>query len=262
MAEHELQERDEFYIGYVPDAPPQVAAHSRRFVGVTVILALAVAATVAVAQRPFAVAFFDFGQPRIYEGVLEMWPHPMLRIDRPGDASAAPTSLYYLVGFGKFGAESDVGEFAGQRVSLEGTPIYRDDQTMLEVVGGTVQSLGDGLAESSGADPATPASLGRHTLVGEIVDSKCHFGVMKPGDLKPHRACATLCIRGGIPPVFIVRRDGQAARHLLLVGEDGRALNQEILDWVAETMEITGEVVRSGEMWMLRAEPSSFKRRG
>lgn len=245
---------DDFYIGYMPEAPPRVASHARRFVGLVLVAVLGVAATLALAQRPFAVAFFDFGKPRAYEGILETWPHPVLRVERPGDATSAPTSIYYLVGFGKHGAEADVGDLVGRRIKLQGTPIYRDDQTMLEVVTGSVEEAEGGAVHKTDE----PVSLGRHALVGEIVDSKCYLGVMKPGDRKAHRACATLCIRGGVPPVFVVRQ-GEASRYLLLVGEDGRALNQEIIDWIAEPMEITGEVVRTGDLWMLKAEPASFK---
>ena len=39
---------------------------------------------------------------------------------------------------------------------------------------------------------------------GEIVDPKCFFGVMKPGEGKPHKDCAIRCILGGIPPVLKV----------------------------------------------------------
>lgn len=256
MAERD-ETQDDFYIGYMPEAPSAVASHARRFIVGLLVGVAAMAAAIAVAQRPFAVAFFDFGQPRTYEGVLEMWPHPMLRVDRPGDAAGAPSSLYYLVGFGKHGAEADVGELAGRRIKLQGTPVYRDDQTMLEVVSGTVE-VDDTAAAVS--EPPAAVSLGRHSLIGEIVDSKCHFGVMKPGERKAHRACATLCIRGGVPPVFVVRQGHEPVRYLLLVGEDGRALNQEILDWVAEPVEISGEVQRAGDLWVLKAEPSTIRK--
>ena len=60
--------------------------------------------------------------------------------------------------------------------------------------------------------PLMPTSLGVATLRGEIVDSKCYLGAMKPGDQKTHKACATLCIRGGIPPVLVERLPGGGTR--------------------------------------------------
>lgn len=259
----EPQSNDDFYIGYEERAPATIAGHNRRWILIALISVLAVASGLALAQKPFAVSFFDFGSPRTYEGVVESRPHPVLHVERPGDGTGtgAEVSTYLLVGFGKHGAESNVSQYEGRRIRLEATPIYRDDQTMLEVVAGTVEPLDDSRPGGE-ARVSRTASYGSQTLRGEIVDSKCHFGVMKPGNLKAHRACASLCIRGGVPPVFIVRQEGEPTRHLLLVGSDGRALNQEVLDFVAESIEITGELVRVGDQWQLRAEPQTFKRIG
>ena len=95
--------------------------------------------------------------------------------------------------------------------------------------------------------------LGSMTLVGEIIDAKCYYGVMKPGHLKPHRSCAVRCISGGLPPMLMVQ-DGSGRRvYFLLVSADGRAVNDEVLDLVAEPVEITGRVVRSGDLLVLKA---------
>ena len=103
-------------------------------------------------------------------------------------------------------------------------------------------------------------SLGRQTLVGEIVDSKCYLGVMNPGQLLPHRACAILCISGGIPPVLLVRQKIGPAIYLLLVSADGQPVNQQVLDLVAEPVQITGEVERQGDWLILRADPARYQR--
>ena len=107
--------------------------------------------------------------------------------------------------------------------------------------------------------PAARISLGRRTFIGEIVDSKCFLGVMNPGQLKPHRACAVRCISGGVPPVLLVRQTDGTARYLLLVAPDGQPVNQRVLDLVAEPVEITGEVERQGELLVLRADPKSYR---
>ena len=78
---------------------------------------------------------------------------------------------------------------------------------------------------------------------------------MNPGRTKVHRDCAARCISGGIPPAFVTA-DGFYS----LVGGDGRPVQHEVLDWVGETIEVTGTVQRSGETLILRAEPSSFRR--
>ena len=146
----------------------------------------------------------------------------------------------------------------GQRVQLEGTLIYRDDQTMIEVVAGSVQTLGADRIDPAASNAPT---VGRFTLTGEIIDSKCYLGVMKPGNLKPHRSCAIRCISGGIPPIFVARDESGAALHLLMIGGDGRTLNKEVLDFVADPIELDGEIVRDGGLLVLRTEPTSFRRR-
>lgn len=270
MAEHTDRpaSEDDFYIGYLPQAPTAVAGTVRRAVLGLLLLAALVAAVLALAQRPFDVSFFEFGAPRAFVGTVVLEPYPMLRLDRPGhDGSpdGVAASHYYVVAFGKSGAHQALAPFDGQRVELEGSLIYRDDQTMLELVDGSVNPLPSGVplaAVASGLE-----SWGEVTLRGEIVDSKCYLGVMKPGHHKPHRACASLCIRGGIPPIFVPYGDDAAnseaalaTGHLLLVGPERRALSDEILDWLAEPVEITGRVHRLDDVWMLEADPRDFRR--
>jgi hypothetical protein len=48
--------------------------------------------------------------------------------------------------------------------------------------------------------------------------------------------------------------------HLLLLGEDGRALGRELLPWVAEIVEVRGRVSREDGLLVLRAEPQRYRR--
>jgi hypothetical protein len=243
----------DFYIGYQREAPPTLAAFLRRLVVTLLVTAGVVAVTLAALQQPFDPGVFEFGVVRDFEGVLKERPHPQLLVDRPGGASGEP-SRFYLVATGKRGADEEVAGFDGRRVLLRGSLIHREGQTMVELVSGSVEPTA-----AFETAPATAAvDLGIHTLRGEIVDSKCFLGVMKPGRGKPHRACATLCIRGGIPPVLRVETLGGEHRHFLLTDETGGAVNDRVLDLVGEPVEITGRVLRAGELLELRADPSSF----
>lgn len=243
----ETPERDEFYVGYLPTAPAGVA----RFVRGAVLLVLAVAAVVAgvlaIAQKPFGPGVFEFGIERPYEGILHEKPYPTLDVE--------PGTRHYLVAPFKFGADAQVAGLDGERVQLQGTLIHRDGQRMLEIVPGTIEKL----APPERTD-LVAIELGKMTLVGEIVDAKCYLGVMKPGSEKPHRDCAVRCISGGVPPIFLVREAGGPAAYLLLVGADGRQVGKEVLDFVAEPLEITGEVSKIDNVFTLRAEPSTFRR--
>ena len=64
-------------------------------------------------------------------------------------------------------------------------------------------------------------------LTGEIVDSKCFLGVMVPGSGKTHKECASLCLRGGIPPALFVQDRAGHSSLLLLVGQLGSRLVRE-----------------------------------
>jgi hypothetical protein len=248
------ERNDELYTGYLPEAPPGVAAHVRRTVIALTLLVIAVALLLVFGQRGFSSSAYEFLVYRDFEGVVREQPYPTLEVDRP--SSAGDRSRFYLVAPGKHGAAAEVEGWDGRRARLRGSLIYRDDQTMIEVVPGSLEA-------ADGAAAASPeVALGTHTFSGRIVDAKCFLGVMKPGSTKPHRACATLCIRGGIPPLLVVEDEnpGGPAAYLLLVGSDGRAVNAEVLDLVDEPVEITGEVFRRDDLLVLYADPASYRR--
>jgi hypothetical protein len=108
--------------------------------------------------------------------------------------------------------------------------------------------------------PTNTISLGRQVFRGEIVDSKCWLGVMNPGALTPHRACAVRCLSGGIPPILLVRRPDGPPLHLLLADANGRPINDRILDLVAEPVTVEGELIQQGPLLVLRSDPASIRR--
>jgi len=248
--------QDEFYIGYLPEAPLGFA----RFVKRAILTVLGIVAVVAVllvtGQGAFYASAFEFGTYRTFEGVVSEKPYAMLLVQRPGEiGSLSQQSRYYLVAFGKFGANDLVSGMDGKRVKLQGSLIYRDNQTMIEIQEGSVEVVAGSAPVSGGGQ-----SLGNFELIGEIVDSKCFFGVMNPGNLKPHKACAIRCSSGGIPPVFVVRNHAGETSYFLLVSEEGKAVNTQVLDLVAEPVRISGELVRQGDLLVLKSDPATYKR--
>ena len=204
-------------------------------------LGASIAGLLVLGQGTFPAALFEFGQYRTHEGVIESWPYPML---------ITSSERYLLVGQGKHGFESE--GFDGKSVRLRGSLISRGEGRMLEV--DSVEALGDA------PHAATTLDLGAVELKGEIVDSKCYLGVMNPGSGKVHRGCAVRCISGGAPPAFIARDAAGETRLVLLAGSDGRALNKEVLDYVAEPIVVTGRLVRKETQLVLLAEPRDFRR--
>ena len=246
---------DEFYIGYHDRMGAESGRRTKRTVIFVLLLGLGLGAALVFSMKGFSNAVFEFGVERSFEGVVEPGAVPVLRVDRPGDAWLSEgSSRYLLVAFGKRGAALELADTGGRSVRLKGSLIYRDGQTMVEVAEGSVEDLGPAPDLELGE-----VELGTRELVGEIVDSKCFLGVMKPGNLKPHRACAVRCISGGIPPVFLVRDPEGAASYFLLVGEDGSAVNSEVLDRVAEPLRVEGRVVQRGGLRFLYADPATFR---
>jgi hypothetical protein len=250
-------EREEFYVGYLPKAPAGIARPTRKVVITIVVTAVVIAILLVLGQRRFAASFFDFGNAREFEGVISEYPYPALITRKSGEAATLLVfTSYALVAEGKHGAGSIVEGFDGRYVKLRGTLIQRDGDSMIEVAPDSVRMSGSG-----GRAMNRPVeNLSAHTLVGEIVDSTCSLGVMNPGHTKPHRECASLCIRGGIPPLFIARDAAGKSVSLWLVSERGQPVNQEVLDFVAEPIEITGQVTRAGDQLYLRADPKTYRR--
>ena len=252
--------QDEFYVGYYSKAPAKLSKLMRSIVLMLIAFGLIVASLLVMSQKPFYPSLFEFGTYRHFEGTIQEKPYPMLLVKRPGEAGELPAySRYYLVGFGKFGAEEAVKGMDNKQVKLQGSLVYRDNQTMVEIVDGTIEmtneeSILPSLAISGDGEP-----LGTFSLTGEIVDSKCFLGVMNPGNLKPHKACAIRCISGGVPPVFLVKDVQGFAHYYLLVSENGQMVNKAVLNMVAEPVKISGTVIKYGDLLVLKANPKGYE---
>ena len=252
---------DEFYIGWQSNAPATTGRWIRRAVLLLLAFVTALGVLLAVAQGTIGTSVFEWGKVKSFSGILRDQPYPHLLVPRPGVGNPPSFSSYYLVNPFKFGFDSETSvALDGQLVNLKGTLIYRGNQTMIEVVDGSMKAITNSPQIVAHAASARPVSIGRQKLVGEIVDSKCYLGVMNPGALTPHRACAIRCISGGIPPVLLVRQTNAPALYFLLVSRDGKPVNKQVLDLVAEPVEISGEVERQGEVLILRADPADYRR--
>jgi hypothetical protein len=243
----------DFYIGYLPQAPSGLRRFLRRLIVAIGLMAVVLAVVFAVAQMPFANSFFEFGKLRHFEGTLTIEPYPALLVNRPGQAgSNAGTSEYLLVAPGKHGADDLIKKFVGKEVRLRGQLIFRDENTILEIEPGSIRPLNAG-----GRKNIPVQDLGSLTLSGEIVDSKCYLGVMNPGNGKVHRDCASRCLSGGIPPLFVEFASGKT---FLLVEADTSALSyKDISEFVAEPLTVTGEHILRGDQHLLSINPRELR---
>ncbi|MEO1049888.1 MAG: hypothetical protein AAFX87_04665 [Bacteroidota bacterium] len=256
-------QKDDFYVGYMPKAPKPVAKQARLFVVITALVIITTAAVLSLNQRDYNNSQFEYGQLTTVEGWLYHEPVPIVKIYEGKDVNGKDRyKSIILINYLKFGAadllkgyEEKIGsELPGMKVKLEGTLIYYDGVTLLEltnqenalieIINGEVPEIINSITE-----------FGEVTVQGEIVDPKCYFGSMKPGLGKPHRSCAIRCISGGIPPMLAISNDSGDLNYMLLVGENGEPINMEVLNYVGDAVEITGRFQMYNEWYVLYAKP-------
>src|SRR5215470_19519625 len=105
----------DFYVGYLPKAPPSLAKWLTRIVSAVVLGGLGVGALLIFDQAPFAGSKFEYGVYRDYSGIIEEWPYPMLR---------RADTAFLLVAPGKHGFSGASG-LQGRSVHLQGALIER-----------------------------------------------------------------------------------------------------------------------------------------
>ncbi len=244
---------NEFYVGYLPKVPSGIARLIRWAVLCLFVLTGLLAVTLVRSQNVFPASVFEYTQILEFEGVIQEFPYPALLVHRPGITEAKDRiSRFLLVGEGKDGADDQVAGLSGRHVKFNGKLIYRDNQTLIEVMHGSVSALQD-----EALAPGGITNLGIITLTGEIVDTKCYLGVMNPGEGKVHRDCAALCLRGGIPPALIVRDSAGNRKLYVLVDSEMKPISPR---WAADRagmpIALTGMLVRSGDSLMLQTTDS------
>ena len=181
---------------------------------------------------------------RVYQGVVVATPYPMVVTDpSPGfpDGHAV-----MLSGGGKRGAQAMADPLAGQRVQVSGGMVRRGALEMLFV--NEITPL------QAPARAIERAPLGTWRVVGEICDGKCTTGAMRPGDGLAHKACANVCILGGVPPVLVTAGPVEGHSFLLMGDTEGRALPPSFRDHVGLRRRMEGRVERIGDLLVFRTD--------
>jgi len=247
----------EFYIGYLAKMPAGYGLYIRLAVIAILAAATVFAAMFALGQKPFANGVFEFGNVKEFTGTIQAKPIPFLIVESGERNNGLPgLERIALVSEGKFGADDQVNGLDGKRVKLKGTLIYRDRIRMIEVAADSI--IVEGGEPANGPGPET--ALGEMSLKGEIIDSKCYLGVMNPGNHKTHRSCAVACLRGGVPAMFLVKDKAGNKSELWLLSEKGEPMNERILEYVAEPVELKGKVYRNGDSLFFHADISNIRR--
>lgn len=231
---------DEFYIGYLDGKPDKMKKLSRMFMAFGLLVCVIVPAWILINQSEGEPTTYKFGTTEKVEGVLTLGAAPMLHTS---------TESIILVGFGKHKL-LDEGFAEGATVVVDGTWIRGKGKSLMEVQEGAISKTGVGLVPSK-------YKKGTLTLSGKIIDPKCYFGAMNPGEGKTHRACAIRCISGGIPPVLEVRTE-KDFEYFVLTDKNGNPVNEQVLDYVDIPIEVSGNWQEFGNWNLLEIDPEKI----
>ena len=243
---------DEFFVGYLP-TPPGLRRRSAISGAVFGLGLMIVGALLASTTQGAGAAHFAFANNQGTLGLFSARPAASLWTLDPSAEGGVRGTL--LVRQGKFGLGPAAAALDGHIVRVSGSSIERDGHRMLELA--SAPTLADAeLPDSARAQllARVHRELGEVTVTGEIVDSKCYLGRMRPGDRRTHRACAQLCIAGGIPPVLVAQDESGADVQYWLATRDGSPIFREILPFVAEPVAVTGKLVREGDVLILQTD--------
>jgi hypothetical protein len=240
---------DEFYVGYLPVPRSQLATLRLIVPALLLIFGGAIVLLASVQRDPGDAVWRE--EPEEFTGTLLAEPVPMLVV---GDGSGSRVLL--LVEEGKHGAGPRASAWHGKGATIRGLVLTRERRTIVELV------AGDGAIRGAENVAATVASVpgASITLRGEIIDSKCYHGAMKPGEGKTHKACATLCVRNGIPAMLATPDASGGMTLRLLVVEGG--MDEDTLSKIGEAVEVSGEASRLGDLDILTIKPGAVRRVG
>lgn len=249
---------DDFFVGYVRGVPrgsrALILMITLAFVGAMAGAGYFVSAT----QSDPGPGRFIF-QHKTFTGILEAAPYPLVRIAPNEEYPNGHTLL--LAGQGKRGVQEQAAPLAGQVVDVGGVLLKRGTIDMLQV-GRRVplQASADGIGEDvRNAMDLSVTDLGTWRLTGEICDGKCYVGAMRPGTGIAHKACANLCLNGGVPAVFVSTAPVEGSEFFLLADQDGNPIGVELQTYVAARVQVDGQIERRGDLMVFKVDLSTVE---
>ena len=255
-----MNTNDNFFIGWKGNTNDDHKKWIRRilipfFIGVPLLILGIVLFT-----KPFGTGVFELGNVKSFTGIYYEEPFPVFILDE-GQLPEPTNTSALLVGFGKNGAKTfmqpiqeEKGSLDGRRLKIQGTLIYGEGKTLIELTKKEDSVLEILEPEIKVVD--TPR-MSQKTLKGEIVDPKCWFGVMKPGEGKVHKSCAIRCISGGIPPVFKAQ-NGSSFDYYVIKGTKDQDINQDVLEFIGENIQFHGNTYQKNGWNVVQLNPMNI----
>ncbi len=259
--------KEEFYIGWKKEASRSFALHVKKVITILLVAVTVIGLSLALFQKKFGTGNFEFGRLTEVNGVYFSQPVPSIKVVSDKDIFGNFTFVTIpLVGFGKFGADGIIADMEKERntslhrlgITLKGTLLYNDGKLLMQIDANDKPLVGVNKDASPSILPSKQ-DLGEMKIKGEIVDPKCFFGVMKPGQGKPHKDCAIRCILGGIPPMFRTMNEKGEANYYLLVGPNGERMNEAVKEFVAQPVELEARAMQQDDWIILYTNEKTFK---
>jgi hypothetical protein len=239
--------RGEMFIGWSKQTPaPDRRAMLVAALGLSVGAA-ALAYGLGELQNPPGAGTWNQNGVHDWSGFLLRDPYPMLRMFNHDGAE----QIALLCASGKIGLQDRIPPSLAGFVTLKASPIRRGENLMLAAADDANWIRP---ANAPGDQPPLPmVDLGPVMLTGEILDAKCWFGAMSPGFGKTHKACAALCLHGGLPLAFCAGSDCAASvRAPLFLNEHGAPHGSGIVPFAADPVAVQGRLVQIGGLAQLR----------
>ncbi|HVJ54360.1 MAG TPA: hypothetical protein VM689_17985 [Aliidongia sp.] len=233
-----------FYVGYLK-LPRGLRGFLIAAVACLLVLDVVAAFLVFRAQPAHPTGMWGVGEAA-YTGRFVARPYPMVRV------MDGPEPVVLLVGVGKEGAPDGLDGLDGQLVEVRGYPIMRGDLTVLQL--DQMPARQDGTLPAASA----PRKIGDFVMDGEVVDTKCYAGAMNPGDGKVHKGCASLCIFGGIPPLFVTKGEDGQARWFILADRGGGPIGPAVMPIAGDAIRLSGTAVEADGVPLFEVSPDAL----
>jgi nitrite reductase/ring-hydroxylating ferredoxin subunit len=256
------QSTDNIFIGWSGKLDNITKKAIKRFVFPTITIGFLFLFSFTLLQKKIANSSYRYNEVAAYTGIVSNDPFPHILFTKGKDVFGNPINeVLPLVNAWKFGADSLISQWCkdhpGGMATIKGTIIIRDSVRVMELTG----------KENSFEKPTSQIvylkpqieKLGMVSIKGEIIDPKCYLGAMNPGEGKPHRSCAIRCISGGIMPMVTYWEKNQK-KYAVLLGEHGEKINDQVLDFVAEPVDIKGVLFQYENWNYLLINPREIKR--
>src|SRR5581483_5422548 len=133
---------DEFYIGWMSNAPRSFASTIKKYLLVVLPTIIALGVLLALSQKKFGTGNFEFGTLTQVKGIYSNIPVPNIKVVDGKDIWGNENYITVpLIGYGKFGADGIIADLEkqkqtslqGKEVILKGTLLYNDGKLLMQI---------------------------------------------------------------------------------------------------------------------------------